>query len=135
MVTQFGRFCKKLRIDYGEVMADMASKLGVSPAFLSKVENGKKKPPRDWEAKISELYNLSSNQKKELEESIYKAINSDCIDMTSYDTDERELMLSFARKIKGLDIENIRKRIFDGDSETLEKTVFQKILEEISQEE
>ena len=47
MVNSFGKFCRRLRIDRGELLADMANRLGVSSAFLSKVENGGKKPPRD----------------------------------------------------------------------------------------
>ena len=42
MTTNFGKFCRKLRIDNDELLYDMAAKLGVSSAFLSKVENGKK---------------------------------------------------------------------------------------------
>lgn len=42
MITELGIFCRKLRIEYGERLSDMAQKLGVSSAFLSKVENGKK---------------------------------------------------------------------------------------------
>lgn len=42
MVTAFGKFCRKLRIDRGQIMLDMAESLQVSPAFLSAVENGKK---------------------------------------------------------------------------------------------
>ena len=42
MLTSFGKFCRKLRINNGELLYDMAEKLDVSSAFLSKVENGKR---------------------------------------------------------------------------------------------
>ena len=42
MITSLGRFLRKLRIDQGEILKDMADKLGVSVSFLSAVENGKK---------------------------------------------------------------------------------------------
>jgi transcriptional regulator with XRE-family HTH domain len=42
MITNFGKFCRRLRIDNGELLYDMAKKLGVSSAFMSSVENGKK---------------------------------------------------------------------------------------------
>lgn len=112
-VTQFGRFCKKLRIDNNELLADMASKLGVSSAFLSKVENGKKKPPKTWEDNIKRLYELNEYQEQELKESIFNAINSDSIDISSYKSDEKELMLSFARKINAIDKEKIKKILKD----------------------
>ena len=48
LLTKLGRFLRKIRIDRGELMIDMAEKLGVTPAFLSAVENGKRKPPKEW---------------------------------------------------------------------------------------
>ena len=45
MLTSIGKFFRKLRIDEGEILKDMAEKLGVSVSFLSAVENGKKRMP------------------------------------------------------------------------------------------
>ena len=42
MLTALGKFLRKLRIDNGEILKDMADKLGVTASFLSAVENGKK---------------------------------------------------------------------------------------------
>ncbi|MBE5936014.1 MAG: helix-turn-helix transcriptional regulator [Lachnospiraceae bacterium] len=128
-LTDFGRFCKKLRIDNDELLADMSAKLGVTAAFLSQVENGKKKPPKEWETKIQELYRINESQVSELKDSIYRAINSECIDITSYNMGEKEIMLSFARKIKTLDIDEFDVK--DVDIKKIEKRVFKKLLEEI----
>lgn len=68
MLTEFGQFCRKLRIDRGELLFHMASKLGVSSAFLSSVENGKKNPPKEWQETICELYGLKSDDKQKLKE-------------------------------------------------------------------
>ncbi len=46
MLTQFGIFLRKLRLDSNEIMKEMATKLDVSPSFLSTVENGKKTIPK-----------------------------------------------------------------------------------------
>ena len=43
MITSLGTFLRKLRLAKGEILKDMAECLGVSSAFLSAVENGKKK--------------------------------------------------------------------------------------------
>ena len=102
-VTRFGKFCRKLRIDNGELLIDMANKLGVSSAFLSKVENGYKKPPEKWEDTLRSLYKLDENQNTELQEAIFEARNLDSIDISTYTEDEKTLMLSFARKFKDLD--------------------------------
>ena len=40
--TSFGKEIRKLRVDYDQTQKDLAKLLGVSPAFLSAVEVGKK---------------------------------------------------------------------------------------------
>lgn len=103
MVNNFGKFCRKLRIDNGELLADMAKKLGVSSAFLSKVENGNKKPPKEWEEVIISLYQLDSRKAAELSDCMFDALNFQNIDMTGYSDDNRNILLSFARKLNTMD--------------------------------
>ena len=55
MLTSIGRFLRKLRIDQGEILKDMAEKLNVTVSFLSAVENGKKKMPTAWNKKICDV--------------------------------------------------------------------------------
>ena len=43
MLTSIGKFLRKLRMSNGEILRDMAEALEVTSAFLSAVENGKKK--------------------------------------------------------------------------------------------
>lgn len=83
MLTRFGRFCRKLRIDNNELLLDMAKRLSVSSAFLSKVENGKSKPPIKWKETIASLYDLELEQEKELCESIDEARKNTTIDKTN----------------------------------------------------
>lgn len=109
MVTAFGKFCRKLRIDDGELLLDMAGKLGVSTAFLSKVENGRRKPPEEWEEKIIQLYNLHGEKKSEFEDCFFRTINANSIDIRHFDDENRNLMLSFARKFDSLDKEALKK--------------------------
>lgn len=113
MVNSFGKFCRKLRIDKGELLFDMAAKLEVSSAFLSKVENGKKKPPREWRDALIELYDLNCRQIRELDRAIYEAQNYESIDMNGWSDNDRMMMLSFARKLSALDKEAIRKLLND----------------------
>lgn len=109
MVTTFGKFCRKLRIDKGEILFDMAEKLGVSTAFLSKVENGRRKPPAEWEEKIINLYSLSGDSEKVFRECFFNTVNSDSINIKDFNSEDKELMLSFARKLDTLDKDAIRK--------------------------
>jgi transcriptional regulator with XRE-family HTH domain len=103
MITKFGKFCRKLRIDKGELLYDMATKLGVSPSFLSKVENGKKKPPIEWEEIIINEYGLSGTELEDFREAFFDAKNSESIDISRMAASDKELMLSFARQFDSID--------------------------------
>lgn len=105
MVGAFGKFCRKLRIDNDELLFDMAVRLGVSSAFLSKVENGYKKPPKNWKNKLREEYHLSDSEAKELDEVFFEALNHDSIDMADFSDENRNMLLSFARKLDAMDEE------------------------------
>ena len=65
-LTEFGKFSRKLRIDNGELLKDMAIKLNVTPSFLSMVETGRRSIPKKWEEEIEKIYSLSLKQKEEL---------------------------------------------------------------------
>lgn len=109
MVNNFGKFCRKLRIDNNELLYDMAAKLGVSPAFLSKVENGKKKPPQEWRNILTHLYKLNTAQIKELDQYMYEAQNFNSIDISYMAENDRMLMLSFARKFNSIDKNKLKE--------------------------
>lgn len=108
MVNNFGKFCRKLRIDKSELLYDMANTLGVSSAFLSKVENGKKKPPKEWREILINAYGLNRDQIQQLDQCMYEAQNYDSIDISSMDDNDRMIMLSFARKLNNLDKDKLK---------------------------
>lgn len=117
MLTSIGRFLRKLRIDRGEILKDMADKLEVTVSFLSAVENGKKKMPSAWNKKICELYKLDTDQKENFTTAI--ADTEDSIEMNLYQTStgHKELAVSFARVFSEIDnsqVEAIKKILQDG---------------------
>ena len=109
MVTKFGRFCRDLRMDNGELLFDMAQKLNVSSAFLSKVENGKAKPPVNWKIDIRNEYNLDSEQANILSKCIDEARTVEVISLKDLSEDDRDMMLKFARKLNNMDFESKMK--------------------------
>lgn len=118
MLTSLGKFLRKLRIDRGEILKDMAEKLEVTASFLSAVENGKKRMPSVWNGKICDLYGLDDRQKTEFTKAI--AETEEAIEMSFEDANigQRELAVSFARKFTDIDdvqAEAIRKILFRGD--------------------
>lgn len=102
MVTAFGKFCRKLRIDRGQIMLNMAELLQVSPAFLSAVENGKKNIPAKWYEKIISLYDLSESKAAELKSAIDKSKDEIKIDLRSQSESDRDLAIAFAREFTSL---------------------------------
>lgn len=112
-LSRFGVFCRKIRLDNGELLYDMAERLGVSSAFLSKVENGKSKPPADWREKMISLYKMDQQSVKELDESLYEANNMQSIDMRAFSDEDKELMWSFARKLDSVDREKLKRLLND----------------------
>lgn len=101
MVTRFGKFCRNLRMDNGELLYDMAKRLGVTSAFLSRVENGKAKPPVEWSNILISEYNLDEVQAKELNKCIIE-VRENVIRVDSLSRNDRDMMFAFARQLSGL---------------------------------
>lgn len=112
MLTSVGRFLRQLRLDHGEILRTMATNLGVSSAFLSAVENGKKKMPESWYQKLQELYELSEGQMDDLRQSVLESGNIVELNIQDTSIEARQLAISFARCFESMDDET-RKKIFD----------------------
>lgn len=109
MLTSIGKFLRKLRIDNGEILKDMADALGVSSAFLSAVENGKKKMPESWIEKLKAIYSFTSEQTEELQKAIIDTNDMVEIHLQNASTENRTLAISFAREFDSLDDETSKK--------------------------
>ena len=112
MLTSLGKYLRKLRIDQGEILRDMAKKLEVSSAFLSAVENGKKKMPEAWISKLKEQYSLTQEQLEELKTAFVES--SDIVELNIRNASEanRQLAVSFARRFDALD-DDFAKKLLD----------------------
>ena len=103
MLSEFGKFSRKLRIEKNELLINMAQKLKVTPSFLSAVEVGKKNVPDKWEQKIIEIYQLNDEQSLELKEAIENSIRQIKFDLSQKKEEDRDILLAFARKLDTLD--------------------------------
>lgn len=112
MLTSIGKFLRKLRISNGEILKDMAEALGVSSAFLSAVENGKKKMPESWRQKLQSIYLLTTEQTHELQAAIIDTNDSVELNLQNATPGNRALAISFAREFDSLDDET-SKKIFE----------------------
>ena len=120
MLTSIGRFLRKLRIDEGEILKDMAEKLEVTVSFLSAVENGKKHMPSAWNHKICVLYHLSEEQRNAFTTAIAETENAIEMNFAGQSIQNRELAVSFARKFSDINDEQadaIKKILAGGKTE------------------
>ena len=117
MLTRFGKELRKLRIENDEILKDMAAKLHVTAAYLSAVENGNRKVPDSWVDIISREYRLNDDETASLQNMAYEDRNSVKISFDNTNEMESNLALSFARKFRTLNDEDVFKiqRILDSN--------------------
>ncbi len=116
MLTRLGKELRKIRLDNDELLKDMAQKLGVTVAYLSAVENGKRKFPDAWVKIIASEYRLEEHEIENLQRLAFDERDSINISMENANAHERSLAYSFARRFHDLsdneiiEIEKILKR-------------------------
>ena len=121
MISKFGNFIRKVRSKENESLRKMASKLGITPSFLSDMEVGRKTIPLEYLNKISELYNLSDDEVIEFENSIYETNEKVSIELDIMNEAQRDISLLFARKIKTADdklLEKLREALLNEEDKS-----------------
>lgn len=106
MLTQLGKFLRKIRIDRGELLKDMANNLGMSSSMLSSIENNNRKPPKDFVSRVESAYQLTAEQAEDLARATVESVDLVTIDMEHLSPDDQELAFSFARRFSDLDAES-----------------------------
>ena len=102
MVTEFGKLCRKIRIDNNEVLKDMAQKLGVTTAYLSAVETGKRNIPEEWIDIIKREYQLEPREYEKLVDTVYSLKKIIKIDIDNIEEQDKEVMLEFVKNFNVL---------------------------------
>ena len=75
IMTDIAKFLKKLRIDNEKNLGDMAEDLGLSAAYLSAIENGKRVAPEELKDLLFQKYRLSEDQKLEFAKLVAESRN------------------------------------------------------------
>ena len=105
MRTSIGDFLMNLRMGQNQRLKDMAEILGVSSAFLSAVENGKKSMPDFWVKKVQTEYGLTDEQVDEMKNAALESQSTIALNMKNATSLNRELAVSFARQFDEMDEE------------------------------
>ena len=93
-ITAFGKAIRKARIDADTNLASMATELNTTPSFLSAMEMGRKKIPREWVSKI-ESYFFRRGVSLRLGELADVANNS--VSLEGLSSDQKLMIAGFAR--------------------------------------
>ena len=117
VITNFAVFVRDLRLKKSEILKDMAVRLGVTSAFLSAVENGKKQIPAHWFDKLSKEYKLNKEEKRQLKYAIDTSKDKVIINTKGAPNKSKELAMVFARSFGDLDdkaMDKIKKLLMKG---------------------
>ena len=109
--TPFGEYFRILLIKHHEVLNDAKEFLGVTCAYISSVECGKRAVPSDWKDKIIEHYNLNEKEIGELDESIIKSATSIKLGLVNTNSVQRNVAIQFQRSFDNLDDESAKQII------------------------
>lgn len=102
MLTPFGKFCNKLRIDLEINQGEMAEALGVSNHLLSCIEHGKKSISSELLSKIQTVYKLTNSQFVELCQSAVDSPSTMKINVEELTPDNQLLLLLLYYKLDKL---------------------------------
>jgi HTH-type transcriptional regulator, competence development regulator len=102
-LTPFGKAVRILRAERGQTQLDVSDALGVSIAFWSAIETGKKNIPDDLLVKVINHFNLTDADADKLRELSMASQQEVKINMQNLDDRSRQLVVGFARKFSSLD--------------------------------
>lgn len=97
MITEFGKLLRIIRINSGDSAKEMASKLNMSPSYLSTIENGKRNIPPDMESLLISAYNLSEKDKEKLRKAMVKSSETVKIDLTDLAEKKKQMIFEITK--------------------------------------
>jgi transcriptional regulator with XRE-family HTH domain len=100
-LTTFGRTIRKLRVDKGMKLLELANALGHSSSYCSAIETGRKPIPDGYVAHVIRAMDLSPTQSRELRGAADRTRKD--VRVQGLSEDQRELVAAFARRIDELD--------------------------------
>lgn len=109
MLTEFGKEIRKLRIDLGITLFDMAQATGVSSAFLSAMENGKKPVPDDYVETLATNYEFIKNAKSRFLKLADQTKKEVRINLAESNAASNELATIFARSFSELSDDQVAR--------------------------
>ena len=107
LVSEYGKTLRKIRIDKGLTMAQMAKAIGITSAYLSTIERGNRKIPKNLTQNVIGHYKLSNEQVEELQKAELLSRDSIEIELEDMELSKKSLALSFANNLKDMTYEQV----------------------------
>ncbi len=97
MLTPFGIAARKLRLDKGMRLLDLAQSMGCSAAFISAIETGRKPIPDGYVVRAARAMNLTPAEIRTLRRAADQARRE--LRLDKMPAEQRELVAAFARRL------------------------------------
>jgi len=109
MLTKFGKVLRKARIDQGLLLKDLADACGISSAFLSSVETGKKPIPAGLMEKAADFLGFGYGSDEWLQLKDAEVLSRGEVSLPTRGLSERhqETVLAFARHFEEMKPEEL----------------------------
>jgi transcriptional regulator with XRE-family HTH domain len=109
MLSPLGKEIRKMRLDHEDTprLKDMAEALGVSSAYLSAIETGRKSASPALVDKICDLFKADDAKRQELRRLAMNSTKYVQLQLTGQSSKSRELATAFARRFPSLDEDTV----------------------------
>lgn len=115
MLTPLGKELRKLRMDKGIMLKDMADALGITSSYLSAIEFGKRAVPDNFAERLAKAMQLTEMEKARLQKYATKAYT-----LKAHSPEQQQLAAGLARRFDKLseeELEKIRSILEEGGNE------------------
>lgn len=102
MATEFGSTVQRLRQLAGMTLFEVAQKMDISTAFLSAVENGRKRVPEDFVVKLAAALPKAKEKVDQLESLASQARGQVILPLPRATAQDADLATALARKFNSL---------------------------------
>jgi transcriptional regulator with XRE-family HTH domain len=109
MVTDFGKFVRKLRIDKTITLRSMADDIGKSPSYLSSVETGKRSITNDFFDSVAKYFNLDCRSIEKLKHLADISQREISMSLKEATPEQKNSAVAFARQLNDLTADELKK--------------------------
>lgn len=102
-MTELATILKKVRLECGQVLKNMADVLSVTSSYLSAVENGKRPMPEEWLKTLKEAYNLDNNTMEKVKKAADDLKTTIKMNLENTTHTKKEAAVVFARSFEEMD--------------------------------